>query len=253
MPETSHDCPLPEGATCAYRTRVEQLEQDLEQFAYLASHDLREPLTGLAGFATLLQSRCDDQLTDDGRHFLKQIIEGTKRMEEKLEDLLAFSRAGQARPTGSFPLGGAIEEARRALARSIAETKATIDIESEMPIVEGDRSMIAQVFQNLFSNSLKYRHKDKPPHIQIKAELHDDGLWQVAVRDNGIGFDMRYQERVFGVFQRLYTIEEYPGTGIGLAIARKVIERHGGTIWTRSEPDQGATFYFTLPPATARS
>jgi light-regulated signal transduction histidine kinase (bacteriophytochrome) len=253
MPDPNPDCPLPEGTNCAYRTRVEQLEEDLEQFAYLASHDLREPLTGLAGFATLLQSRCDDQLTDDCKHFLKQIIEGTKRMEEKLEDLLAFSRAGRAKPTGAFPLGQAIEEARRALVRSIAETKATINIKGELPVVEGDRSMIAQVFQNLFSNSLKYRRGDKPPRILIEAEPHDDGSWRVAVRDNGIGFDMRYQERVFGVFQRLYTIEEYPGTGIGLAIARKVIERHGGTIWTWSKPDQGATFYFTLPPTTARS
>lgn len=240
-------CPLPEDTPCPYRQRIEHLEEDLEQFAYVASHDLREPLTGLAGFATLLQSRCADQLTDDCVHFLDQIVEGAKRMEEKLEDLLAFSRAGRAKPTGSFPLGAAVEEARRALVRSIAETKARIDIRGQLPVIEGDRSMIAQVFQNLFSNSLKYRHRSKPPHIQVEAEPHDDGYWRVTVRDNGIGFDMRHQERVFGVFQRLYTIEEYPGTGIGLAIARKIVERHGGSIWPWSKPDQGATFYFTLP------
>ena len=245
MPNQS-DCPLPEGTTCAYRSRVEQLEEDLEQFAYIVSHDLREPLTGLAGFATLLQSRCANQLTDDGKHFVKQIIEGTKRMEDKLEDLLAFSRASRTKPIGSFPLGAAIDEARKALVRSIAGTKATIEVKGELPLVEGDRSMVAQVFQNLFSNSLKYR-KEEPPHIQIEANPHKGSYWQVTVRDNGIGFDMRYKERIFGVFQRLYTIEEYPGTGIGLAIARKIVKRHGGTIWAESKPNQGSTFYFTLP------
>lgn len=250
MPEPHPDCPLPDGKGCAFAARVKQLEEDLEQFAYLASHDLREPLTGLAGFATLLQSRCADQLTDDCKHFLRQIIDGTKRMEDKLEDLLAFSRVGRAMPTGSFPLGAAVEEARRALVRHIAETNAVIDIEGELPIIDGDRSMIAQVFQNLFSNSLKYRHKDEPPHVLVGAEPHDENNWRIKVRDNGIGFDMRYKDRVFGIFQRLYTIEEYPGTGIGLAIARKIVERHGGTIWARSEPDQGATFYFTLPVAS---
>ena len=254
MSDSHPKCILPEGVTCTYKDRVDQLEEDLEQFAYLASHDLREPLTGVAGFATLLQSRCADQLTDDGRHFLKQIIDSTKRMERKLEDLLAFSRAGRAKPTDSFPLGAAIEEAWRALVRRVTETKATIDIKSELPVVRGDRSMIAQIFQNLFSNSLKYRRKNEPPHIDIEIKPHGkNNLWQIAVRDNGIGFDMRYKERVFGVFQRLYTIDEYPGTGIGLAIAHKIVERHGGTIWTWSKPDQGATFFFTLPPATARS
>jgi signal transduction histidine kinase len=109
--------------------------------------------------------------------------------------------------------------------------------------------MVAQVFQNLFSNSLKYRRKDVPPRVTVEVQAHEDGLWRVAVQDNGIGFDMRHRDRVFGVFQRLYTVEEYPGTGIGLALAKKIVERHGGRIWTWSEPNAGAIFYFTLPPA----
>lgn len=243
------ECPLPEGTKCSYRQNVEQLEEDVGQFAYIVSHDLREPLMGLAGFATLLQKRCGDKLTPECRHFLDQIINGTKRMDAKLNDLLAFSRAGRTKPTGSFPLGAAVEEAKRSLVRRIAETEATIEVKGELPVVRGDRSMVAQVFQNLFSNSLKYRRKDVLPQVTVEAQVHEDGLWKVAVRDNGIGFDMRHQDRVFGVFQRLYTVEEYPGTGIGLAIARKIVERHGGRIWTWSEPNAGAIFYFTLPPA----
>lgn len=241
------DCPLPEGTKCAFRQQAEQLEEDIEQFAYLVSHDLREPLMGLAGFATLLQKRCAGQVDGNCQHFLEQIIEGSKRMERKLDDLLAFSRAGRTMPFGSFPLGAAIEEARRALARKITENQVVIHVADDLPIVQGDRSLVAQVFQNLFSNSIKYRKKDDPPQIWIESRQSDQGHCIVAVRDNGIGFDMCHEKRIFGVFQRLYTVEQYPGTGIGLAIVKKIVGRHGGTVWTQSKPDEGAIFYFTLP------
>jgi light-regulated signal transduction histidine kinase (bacteriophytochrome) len=242
-------CPLPEGTTCFYRQHVEQLEEDLEQFMHIVSHDLREPMMCVAGFATILQRRSDKELSKENKHFLEQIIEGTKRLDEKLNDLLAFSRAGRSKPPGSFPLGAAIEEAKRSLARKIAETKATIEVVGDLPVINGDRGLVAQAFQNLFSNSLKYQMPDVPPQIKISAEPYEDGFWKVAVQDNGIGFDMMYKDQIFHVFRRLFTTEQYPGTGIGLAIVEKVIKRHGGAIWPVSAPNAGATFYFTLPSA----
>ena len=239
-------CPLPKGVVCDTRLQVKQLEEDLDQFVYLTSHDLREPLMGVAGFATLLQKRCGDNLDERGQHFLEQIIDGSKRMESKLDALLAFSRAGKA-TMGPFPLGSAVEEARRSLALKFSETGTVLHIEDGLPVVEGDRSLIAQVFQNLISNSIKYRSKDEEPEIWISSQEFDCDHYLVAVKDNGIGFDMCHKERIFGVFQRLYTVEEYPGTGIGLAIAKRVIERHGGEVWPDSQPNQGTVFYFTLP------
>lgn len=223
-------------------------QEDLEQFAYIASHDLREPLTAVAGFGSLLRKRYGSALDETGSHFIDQILDSASRMGMKLDDLLAFSRAGRRMsPQAGFPLGTAIEEAKRSLVRSLAETSAVVETVGELPTIAGDRSMVAQVFQNLFSNSLKYRKKEESPRIVVNVEPQGEKLCLVTVRDNGIGFDMRHKERIFGVFQRLYTNEQYPGTGIGLAITKKIIERHGGTIWTLSTPGDGATFYFTLP------
>jgi len=228
-------------------TELERTNAELEQFVYIASHDLREPLIGVAGYASLLQRRIGDKLDEQETRWLSQILEGTKAMEQKLDDMLLLSRAGRNLPNGhGFPLGAAVDEARRNLAASLTKTEATIDVE-HLPLVKGDRSMIAQVFQNLFSNSIKYRG-DQPPKIEVKAKTENNEV-TVSVKDYGIGFDMRHAERIFKVFQRLYTIEEYPGTGIGLAIVKKIVERHKGRIWVESTPDKGATFYFTLTPA----
>jgi len=233
-----------------HQKKLLEANQALTQFTSLVSHDLREPLTGIAGFATLLQNRYEGDLDERGQHFLDRIVEVSKQMEKKLDDLLAFSKAGKETPFEPFPFGAAVEEAKRALVRKIATTGTRIEIVGELPIVHGDRSLIAQVLQNLFSNSIKYRRKDETPHITIEVTSHDLPFWKVAVKDNGIGFDMRHRDKIFGVFQRLYTVEQYPGTGIGLAIARRIIERHGGDIWPWSEPGAGATFYFTLPKPT---
>lgn len=242
-----HKCPLPAGVSCNYRKKIEQLETDLEQFSYLASHDLREPLMGLAGFASLLQKRYSGAIDAQGQHFLEQIIDGAKRMETKLDDLLAFSRAGRTSTAGAFPLGTAVEEAQRLLVRKISETQADISVVDPLPVVSGDRSMLAQVFQNLFSNSIKYRRKDQKPVISVKAEATEDEYCTIAVQDNGIGFDMRHHDRIFGIFQRLYTVEQYPGTGIGLALVKKIVERQGGKVWAESVPGQGTTFFLKLP------
>ena len=230
---------------------LQQNNHDLEQFIYIASHDLREPLTAIAGFSSLLKKRYSGSLNEEGNKFLQEILDTTKRMEQKIDDLLAFSRAGrtQASKEAVFPLGLAIEEARRSLVRSIEENCAIFSVPDELPTVYGDRSLIAQVFQNLFSNSIKYRGPEAPK-VTISIAPEEDNCCIVSVQDNGIGFDMRHKDRIFGVFQRLYTIEQYPGTGIGLAIAKKIIERHQGRIWTESSPNKGSTFYFTLPVAT---
>lgn len=221
---------------------------DLEQFVYIASHDLREPLTAVAGFASLFKRRYADRLDEGAQHFLDEVTAAAKRMECKIDDLLAFSRAGRTGVLqGVFPLGAAIEEARRSLVRRIEEENATFEIQDNLPVVQGDRGLVAQVFQNLFSNSLKYRGSD-PPKIWINVEPYsDETFWLVTVKDNGIGFDMQHKDRIFGVFQRLYTVEQYPGTGIGLAIAKKIVERHHGHIWPESAPNKGSTFFFTLP------
>lgn len=145
-------------------------------------------------------------------------------------------------------MGASVEEGRRALARQFLETGAVITIDGELPVVMGDRSMVAQIFQNLFSNSLKYQ-SEEAPRIVVQSEF-DKGMWRITVSDNGLGFDSeQFGDRVFGIFQRLYTTEKFPGTGIGLALAKKIVESHGGSIWVDSIPDGGSSFHFTLPPA----
>lgn len=231
------------------RMKLQEANQALTQFASITSHDLREPIMGIAGYATLLQNRYKDQLDERGQHFIDQIVRVSQQMEQKLDDLLTFSRAGKDKPFEPFSLGAALEEAKRALVRKINESGAEIVVVGDPPKAHGDRSMVAQVLQNLFSNSIKYRRKDEPPRIEVEVVPHDEFFWRIVVRDNGIGFDMRHKDRIFGVFQRLYTTEQYPGTGIGLAIAKRVVERHGGEIWAWSQPDKGTSFYFTLPKA----
>lgn len=230
-----------------HQHRLEDANEAMEQYVYIASHDLREPLIGVAGFATLLQKRYGDKLDDQGRHFLTEIVRGCKSMEQKIDDLLELSRAGRGTPNGPFPLGAAVEQARRSLVGSIGKSGAVITFDN-LPLVRGDRSQIAQVFQNLFSNSIKYQAKDATPNITVTAETYaeDPTCWVITVKDNGIGFDMAHADRIFGVFQRLYTVDQYPGTGIGLAIVKKIIDKHGGKIWVLSQPGIGTTFYFTL-------
>lgn len=239
-----------ECESCDKASLIEQLEaakEDIEQFAYIASHDLREPLIGIAGYATLLKKRYGDQLDEAGQRFLDGIIEASKGMEAKIDDLLAFSRAGQGAPHKDFPLGAAIDEAKRSLVGRIKRSGASIVLTGAIPTARGDRSMIAQVFQNLFGNSIKYREKGVEPVIEVQVWPHSNTHWCISVKDNGIGFDMDHAGRIFKVFQRLYTVDQYPGTGIGLALAKKIVERHGGEIWAESKPGKGSTFYFSLP------
>lgn len=241
---------LHESALRTQKRYLEEANASLEQFVYVASHDLREPLIGVAGFATLLQKRYGAVLDEQGNHFVEEVVSGTKNLEAKIDDLLALSRVSRGNNSGTFALGAAIESAKRCLVGQLNKTPVEFKLPEVMPLVRGDRGQITQVFQNLFSNSIKYRKVDVPTVIEVSVkEDSSPGMLLVSVTDNGIGFDQRHAERIFGVFQRLYTPQQYPGTGIGLAIVRKIVERHGGKVSAVSEPNQGSTFFFTVPKA----
>ena len=221
--------------------------RELEEFAYIASHDLQEPLRMVNIYTQLILKYVKDQDTalDEYAEFVRQ---GVTRMQVLIRDLLTYSRTvhREPLPVGTADLSVSLGEAVSVLQNRIEESGATITA-SPLPAVRGDTKQMAQVFQNLLSNALKYRQPDIAPNIEILAE-RDGAQWIISVRDNGIGFDPQYAERIFGLFKRLHT-DEYPGTGLGLAICQRVIERYGGRLWAEGRPGQGATFFFALPPA----
>jgi PAS domain S-box-containing protein len=221
--------------------------RELEQFAYIASHDLQEPLRMVGSYTQLLEQRYGPQLDDDAREFLRFAREGATRMRELIDALLSYSRIdtrAQAfhRVPMDYELNLALANLREAIAQSRADVQRT-----HLPEVEGDGVQLVQVLQNLIGNAIKFRGP-KPPHIWVGAE-RIGGEWRFFVRDDGIGIAPEYQDRIFILFQRLHTREEYPGTGIGLSVCKKVVERHGGRLWVEStgRPGEGSTFYFTLP------
>ncbi len=219
--------------------------QELEQYAYVASHDLQEPLRAVTGYLGLIEQHIGDQLDDQGRRYLAGAAQGAARMHTLITDLLALSRVGtQGQPFESADLNGVLDEALRGLDASVKETGAKIT-RDPLPTLPMDARQMTQLFQNLISNALKFRG-EQPPEIHISAQAQP-GQWVLGVRDNGIGIEPQYVERIFLIFQRLHTRKQYPGTGIGLAICKKIVERHGGTIWVESQPGQGSTFYFTIP------
>jgi PAS domain S-box-containing protein len=217
---------------------------ELQQFAYVASHDLQEPLRAITGCVQLLQHRFQGKLDARGDEFINHAVEGATRMKALITDLLEYSRAGTA-PTASRPtdLNRVFQAALRNLQTAIAEKKATVTSD-QLPTLVADETRLMQVLQNLIGNALKFTG-ETPPQIHVGAK-HVDGAWQFSVRDNGIGIEPQYAERIFGVFQRLHARREYPGTGIGLAICKRVVERHGGRIWVESEPGKGSTFHFLI-------
>ncbi|MCK6628740.1 MAG: PAS domain S-box protein [Anaerolineae bacterium] len=218
---------------------------DLEQFAYIASHDLQEPLRAVAGAVQLLQKRYGGQLDERADEFIRHAVEGATRMQTLINDLLAYSRVGtRGQPFQPVDSTAALADALANLTVAIRESGAVIT-HDHLPTVVADRTQLTQLFQNLIANAIKFRG-EQTPEIRIKAE-QQKGQWLFAVADNGIGLEAEYYERIFGVFQRLHTRREYPGTGIGLALCKKIVERHGGRIWVESEPGRGSTFYFTLP------
>lgn len=223
-----------------------QSNAELEQFAYVSSHDLQEPLRMVASYAQLLERRYRTQFDADGIEFLGYIVDGAKRMRQLIEDLLSFSRIGtQAREMQTVRSEDALNVALANLALALKESDAQIKI-GTLPVVMADQFQIAQLFQNLIANAIVYRRKEERLRIRIDA-VRKDRQWQFAVQDNGIGIASEHLERIFVIFQRLHGRGEYPGTGIGLAICKKIVERHGGHIWVESVVGKGSTFYFLLP------
>jgi PAS domain S-box-containing protein len=217
---------------------------ELEQFAYVASHDLQEPLRAVAGMIQLLQKRYAGQLDARADELIQHAVEGTTRMRTLITDLLVYSRVGtRSQPLQQTDMAGILQDALANLAVAVRESQAVIT-HDPLPTLMADRTQLTQLFQNLIGNAIKFRG-DKAPAIHIGVEQQKGG-WLFAVRDQGIGMETQHFERIFGVFQRLHTRQEYTGTGIGLAICKKIVERHGGRIWVESEVGQGSTFYFTL-------
>ncbi|MCC9077165.1 PAS domain S-box protein [Litorilinea aerophila] len=218
---------------------------DLAQFAYVASHDLQEPLRMVTSYLQLLERRYKDKLDEDAREFIAYTVDGATRMKRLINDLLAYSRVGtRGREFAATDCNQALQQAMANLAVAIEENQAQI-IAEPLPTVWADQAQLVQLFQNLINNAIKFR-KEEPPRIHVWATRQPNG-WRIAVQDNGIGIDPAYHERIFVIFQRLHAKTEYPGTGIGLALCKRIVERHGGRIWVESEPGQGTTFFFELP------
>ncbi|HEU0036814.1 MAG TPA: ATP-binding protein [Kofleriaceae bacterium] len=233
--------------------RVDELARsnaELERFAYVASHDLQEPLRMVASYNQLLARRYKGQLGEDADEFIGYTVEGVTRMQRLINDLLAYSRVGsRAGDRKPVELTRAFDAAIANLGGAIGDANALIS-HDDLPRVVGDETQLAQLLQNLIGNAIKF-HGDAPPKVHVGAR-RDGAMWAICVRDNGIGIAPEYFERVFVIFQRLHPREKYPGTGIGLAICKKIVERHGGKIWVESKPGEGSNVWFTLPAAQGR-
>ncbi|MGA9141913.1 MAG: PAS domain S-box protein [Methanocella sp.] len=224
---------------------VERSNAELQQFAYVASHDLQEPLRMVASYVKLLDRRYGDKLDQDAKDFIGYAVEGSTRMQQLINDLLTYSRVGtKGKPFEPVDLEAVFAGIMDNLKVTIQESNATIT-HDPLPTIMADDLQMLQLFQNLVSNGIKF-HGDELPRVHVSAKLVGD-FWQFAVSDNGIGIDPEYFNRIFIIFSRLHTRAEYPGSGIGLAICKKIVERHGGRIWLESEPGKGSTFLFTIP------
>jgi signal transduction histidine kinase len=227
---------------------LEQSNVELQQFASVASHDLQAPLRSIAGFARFLRRDYKGQLDERADDYLERVADGTKRMQQLIDDLLAYSRVElRAAPFQPVSLNEVFDDALTLLKASIEDPGAEVT-RDELPTVSGDRAQLSQLVQNLIGNGVKYHGYD-PPQVHASAKPNGSN-WTIAVRDNGIGVAPEHHEKIFEIFHRLQTQQAYPGTGIGLAICRRIVKRHGGTIWLESQPGKGSAFYFTLKGAT---
>jgi len=249
-----------EGARSARELLDEQAGElrrsnaELEQFAYVASHDLQEPLRKVASFCQLLEKRYGDQLDDRGQQYIDFAVDGAKRMQVLINDLLTFSRVGRLNSTQvKVNLDTVLDEAIANVATAIEETGAQITRSGPLPRVSGDPTLLTMLWQNLVSNAVKFRREDQAPRIAITcdpgSEEHE-GQWVFSFSDNGIGIADEFADKVFVIFQRLHGRDAYAGTGIGLALVKKIVEHHGGTIWIDTSYDDGTRFRFTLPAMT---
>lgn len=243
-------CLLGMGVEVSERHAMEEAlkrsNADLEDFAYAISHDLQEPLRMISSYLSLLRRRYEGKIDKEADDFIAFAVDGSHRMHQMIHDLLEYSRVSsrgaEPRPVDS---GEALQGACDNLVRAIADNGATVDA-GPLPVIMADASQLMRLFQNLVGNAIKYRDSGRNPKVSVTA-CRTDGEWRFAVADNGIGIDSKYYDRIFRVFQRLHSRAEFPGTGIGLAVCKRIVERHGGRIWLESTPGEGSTFYFTLP------
>jgi PAS domain S-box-containing protein len=233
-----------EAALIAKAEELARSNAELEEFAYVASHDLQEPLRMVSSYSSLLAGRYAGQLDDKGRAFLDQLVGGAKRMQELIRDILAFSKIGKLPTQIPVDCNEVIEKVLFNLQDIIADSGGQVT-HDQLPTISGDPVLLGQVFQNLIGNALKFRHKERKPVVHVGVE-RCAAFWSFSVSDNGIGISPQYFEKIFGVFQRLHTRDDYAGTGIGLAICRKAVQQHGGTITVESEFGRGSIFRFTL-------
>jgi PAS domain S-box-containing protein len=236
------------------REAVEALERsnsELAEFAYVASHDLSEPLRMVSSYLQLLRRRYHGQIDEDADEFIDFAVEGANRMRALIEDLLAYSRAGGRADPRPVDCGLVMADVLSSLAAAVADARAQVHV-GTLPMVLGDRVSLAQLLQNLIANALKFR-RGPGARVWVTSRHEESGMWQLSVADDGIGIDPRHRERVFKMFQRLHDREAFEGTGIGLAICRKIVERHGGRIWVEGREGGGTVFRFTLPGIPAPS
>ena len=230
----------------ASAAELERSNRELEQFAYVASHDLQEPLRMVASYTQLLARRYQGQLDADAEEFIGFAVDGARRMQELINDLLTYSRVGsRALEPTPVEVNRTVDRVIGDLGGAIHDSGASVT-RDDLPTVQADTTQLEQLFQNLIANGIKFRRPDVPPEVHVSAKRTGAG-WSFAVRDNGIGIEPQYLDRIFVLFQRLHSRAEYPGTGIGLAICKKIVERHGGAMAVQSQPGQGTTFEFTLP------
>lgn len=217
---------------------------ELERFAYIASHDLQEPLRMVSGFLQLLKKRYDSQLDDSAQQYIRFAVDGAERMKKLINDLLEYSRLGSTKEDVALvDLNIVIYDVIALFNDRLTQTNAHVDC-GYLPVVKGKKVQLMQLFQNLFSNAIKYR-SEEPLQITVSCEEKDD-CWEITVADNGIGIDPKFYEKIFVIFQRLHSNTEYSGTGIGLAVCKKIAERHGGKMWVESEPGKGSRFSFSI-------
>ncbi len=229
--------------------KLEQSNRDLQEFTYAASHDLQEPLRKVHAFAQFLVEDCGDDISEEGRDYLQRMQSATVRMKDLIHHLLQLSRV-DTRGAELIPVDPAkiLGEVTDTLSEALRETEAEVEIQPDLPPVMADAIQLRQVFQNLIDNALKFRSPDRKPKLHIAAQAENKHV-VFSVADNGIGIEERFLEKIFGVFERLHVRDAYEGSGVGLALCRKIVQRHGGRIWAESEPGRGSTFYFTLRPA----
>jgi signal transduction histidine kinase/type II secretory pathway pseudopilin PulG len=231
----------------SHAAELQRSNTELERFAYIASHDLQEPLRMVTSYVGRLGERYSDQLDERGRRYVHYAVDGAERMRGLIDALLEYSRVGRAEPRRApLAMNGVVEGVQRTLRSRIQEADAHLVVDS-LPTVDADEILIRQLIQNLLANALKFRHPERRPEIHVSAQRLG-GAWQFAIDDNGIGIEPRYRDRVFEVFRRLQPAVEYPGAGIGLAICQRIVDHHGGRIWIEASPLGGIRVLFTLQP-----